>query len=73
MIKVYKDNNPTAHDHSELLFGDILYKIINPLGKVSELYERLNKADKYIMYLETLLEANNINFSEKKKQIFDSK
>lgn len=66
VLKVYKENNPTANDNAELMFGD---KIINPLDKVSELYERLNKAEQYIVYLETLCESNNISFEEKKNKI----
>lgn len=86
MIKVFKENNTTANDpagttglngsennvndNAEMIFGGETYKIINPIDKVSELYERLNKKGQYIMYLETLLEGNGINFEDKKKKIF---
>ncbi|MDR2919841.1 MAG: helix-turn-helix domain-containing protein [Tannerella sp.] len=62
------DNN--ISDNAEMIFGGETYKIINPIDKVSELYERLNKKDQYIMYLETLLEGKDISFEDKKKKIF---
>lgn len=69
IVKVFKDNNPSVSDNSELMFGGESYKIFNPLDKVSELYERISKIEQYNVYLETLCETNNISYEEKKKKI----